>query len=627
MDKKIIIYGVVSSVAIFSSACFLTASERAVIDNPYGVCAHVSHGEFRIVPSDQYFPALRNAGVNWVRTDFDWASVEKREGEWNYNHLDDLVVLSKNESIDILPILNYSVPWARPAWKNLDKWSEYVQRTVSRYSDDLRFWEVWNEQNYSFWDDDKPDAANYAILLKRTYEEIKKIDPELTVLYGGTSGVPLSFIAESLRSGAGDYFDVMNVHPYNWDGVPEDMISQIQRLRRVMTQYGVGHKPIWITEVGWSTARPKMVDPAIMTAVFKEVGVDPSQESLTLVKELCTTPVGRNYVDGLPKFQGIKEISFEQIKKLEVKNNPVLIPTMNEAFPAGFIPDLIDYVKRGGTILLPSGLPFYYDLELDDDGEYRRKHQINERYMKDFHIGWETWWTHRHVPSKATWRNISDRFSGGGRPESGKSVRFLHDRNLAPGDEFIPIVEAGDDTYDGVIAAIYKLNSDLKGNVIVFTDADKMETVSEEKQGEMLPRTYLVSLASGVDKVFWYNFRSGEWSQDEREAHFGIVRKNLEPKPAFRAFQVLTALIPSGSTVPMLGKIGNVYQASWTRPDGVNIWAFWTADGAQPIKLKFSGEIRDVFNHIGESQNVSSQEYMITSSVLYFVGPDVVSIE
>ena len=132
----------------------------AVIQDPDGVCAHVSRG-------------------------------------WNYSHLDRVIELAKKEKINVLPILDYDVPWATPAWKHLDLWSGYVRNLVNRYPL-LRYWEVWNEQNSpSFWHD-ASSGENYAKLLERTYREIKAINPEITVLYGGTAGVPLPFIEASL---------------------------------------------------------------------------------------------------------------------------------------------------------------------------------------------------------------------------------------------------------------------------------------------------------------------------------------------------------------------------------------------------------------------------------------------
>lgn len=179
----------------------LAAAPEAKLNDPYGVCAHVSLGELSLAPKE--FPLMREAGINWVRTDFSWSWVEKKRNQWNFDHFDKLMRLVRQEKMNILPILNYDVPWATPAWKNLDAWSEYVRRVVSRYSKDLSYWEVWNEQNIDgFWRD-KADGENYTRLLRRTCEEIRKINPNLKILYGGTSGVPLGFIEKSFAAGAG----------------------------------------------------------------------------------------------------------------------------------------------------------------------------------------------------------------------------------------------------------------------------------------------------------------------------------------------------------------------------------------------------------------------------------------
>ena len=102
----------------------------AVIQDPYGVCAHVSRGEWQFAP--QTFQKMHEAGINWVRTDFDWKYSEPKQGSWNYSHLDRVIELAKKEKIHVLPILEYDVPWATPAWKHLDLWSGYVRNLVNR---------------------------------------------------------------------------------------------------------------------------------------------------------------------------------------------------------------------------------------------------------------------------------------------------------------------------------------------------------------------------------------------------------------------------------------------------------------------------------------------------------------
>ncbi len=607
--------------AIAAAGLTLSAASPAVTNTPYGICAHVTR---ETAPTE--FARMREAGIDWMRTDFIWQNVERKPGEWNFSHLDTLVEQAKKEGIRLLPILDYDTTWATPAWKHPDAWSEYVSRTVGRYAEKLRYWEVWNEQNsQKFWRD-APNGANYASLLERTFQEIKRIDPELTVLYGGTAHVPLGFIEDSLKAGAGKYFDVMNIHPYHWQGIPELMIPELNDLKTLMRKYGIGDKPVWITEVGWATAQPAVFLRDMLPSVLDRAGIDASRTTAAILRAPESGLFGELNFDPafhLPGFKSIETVRLPQLAGLDVKQYPVLIPALGEEFPAPHIPELVDYVKRGGTLLLPSGLPFYYDVRPDDKGGFQRI-QVKDRFLKEFHIGWDAWWTQEGVPQQVKYQKPAPEFAGKFEVDFLPTGRFLHERNLKPGDEFIPVIEAGTDRYKGAVAALYKLNSDLKGNVIVCTKMP-IDSVSEASQAELLPRTYLVALANGVERIFWYKSHSRETRPDEREAHFGILRKDYSPKPSFDAYRTLTRLCPSGSTVPELRRSGSVYLAGWTRPDGVKTWAIWTTMYPEKIRLDIRGSLSDTQNHLGGKLPPPEAEFTVGPGPLYLIGPESVT--
>ena len=181
--------------------------------SPYGVCAHICKGE-QWKLAEPKFKVLKPAGVRWVRNGFTWAQAEPSQGVWDYSKLDLVAATAKEHEIDILPILAYDVPWGHPTYQHLDKWREYVRRTVSRYAGQFRYWEVWNEANIAEAPGPKLEPEQYVQVLKAAAEEIRKIDPKLTILFTGTSGVPVPYIEECLKLGAADYFDVLNIHPY-----------------------------------------------------------------------------------------------------------------------------------------------------------------------------------------------------------------------------------------------------------------------------------------------------------------------------------------------------------------------------------------------------------------------------
>ena len=582
-----------------AGAVMLGAVSAGVLEEPYGICSHVSRRDWDFPLARQQFALMNRTGIRWVRSDYDWARVEPQRGKWDFSHLDQLQAEADRAGIHILPILAYDVKWATPAWKHPDAWGEYVRRLVIRYGKKLRCWEVWNEQNsVGFWKD-AVNGENYVKLLRRTWEEIKKIDPELQVVYGGTAGVPFEFIGETLRAGAANWFDAMNIHPYHRNGTPENLIPQLKELRALMTRYGAGNKPIWISEVGWSTAETPVIHQKAIPAALQRAGIDAGRTAAAVIDDPAN--------------------GFSNAGK---RRTPVLL-VLGESFPAAQIDDLVNFVRRGGTLLCANGLPFYLELNPDGRGNMVTT-PVGKRHLKKFHLGWETWWVDETVPRSIKGVGPAAGFRFEGEPRL-VVQRFLNGDNLQPGDEFIPVVQAANANYRGTVVGLYRMNSDLKGNLIVCTPSTEFR-ISEELQAELLPRTYLIALAHGVQRIFWYNLRAREREPMEREDHYGIVHRDLSPKPAWQACRTLTGLCPSGSSVPELSVKGALYLANWKRPDGVRVWALWSTEPQEPLPLKIDGAVTEIKNHLGEKCLSPSGRINAGPSVLYLVGPENITL-
>jgi hypothetical protein len=63
--------------------------------------------------------------------------------------------------------------------------------------------------------------------------------------------------------------------------------------------------------------------------------------------------------------------------------------------------------------------------------------------------------------------------------------------------------------------------------------------LSEADQARYLARQWLVNLAAGVNLSIFYDWRDDGDDPADREARFGTVRRNLEPKPSFLAARTL----------------------------------------------------------------------------------------
>ncbi|HRK35404.1 MAG TPA: glycosyl hydrolase, partial [Candidatus Hydrogenedentes bacterium] len=195
---------------------------------------------------------LQDLGADWSRSDFTWAGIERTPGVFDFTGITERVAAFAAAGKTILPILDYAPAWdpnrAPSNPETLDQWANYVDKTVRHFQGTLKYWQVWNEPNLGgFW---KPqsDPVAYAELLRRTYETIKKIDPNLQVIGVNTSDIDLAFAEQVFQHGGLQYLDVVAVQPYRL--APEvGHFEEVAALRALMKQYG-GVKPIWFTEMG-----------------------------------------------------------------------------------------------------------------------------------------------------------------------------------------------------------------------------------------------------------------------------------------------------------------------------------------------------------------------------------------
>lgn len=138
-------------------------------------------------------------------------------------------------------------------------------------------------------------------------------------------------------------------------------------------------------------------------------------------------------------------------------------------------------------------------------------------------------------------------------------------------------------------------------------------------QAKRLPRTFLISFACGIEKIFWYKTRAAERT-DHFEDHFGIWHKDGTPKPAFYAYKTLVDMCPSQSTRPQIRRQGDLYIASWRHPKGTYVMAIWTSKGQEIVQLNhFKGTIYDIQGGI---RNLSNNKILVTPSISYIVSKE-----
>lgn len=600
--------------------------------SPYGLNVHMTR-PMQLDVGDQLLAKLKDMGGDWIRVCFDWNVAERQKGEFDFSNFDKAVEFMEKYNIQICGLVANPPSWALPLNEHRKEYLEFLRAITKRYRGSIRYWEIWNEPNsQTFWGS-TPSPIEYTELLKDSTKAIREIIPDAVILYAGVAGVPEAYIEECFKAGAAEAFDIMNVHPYDWPWEPENTMVYLEKLKKLMAKYQI-NKPIWVTEFGWSTMYAPNFYTKLLPAMFEKIGIEPQKCAVALIDD---PEFGYNHARdydfselyGL--FAKVEKFKFSEIPQINVAEYPVIIPALSEEFPSKYIPALRDYVKRGGTMLLLKGSPFYYDLQCDFKNGPRRL-QVNDKYMADFHIGWDAFWTNRSLPTRITWQRPAKEFVGKIELPPETDPRFLHTRNMKAGDTFIPVVEAGNDNFSGVIAGIYRFNSDLKGNCIFCIGCGQPwinQYIGEERQAEYVPRFYLLAELNGVEKSFIYNLRNDEWYKNgnHREAHFGLLRQNLDPKPAYFSFQTLTRMRPVGSTRLEQQKNPFVWIVSWRRPDGKKVWALWTRFKLRHYDLYVSGEIENATDFVGNPLEIPRDRITVTPQIQYLVGPETLKLK
>jgi hypothetical protein len=195
-----------------------------------------------------------------------WRSVEPQKGVWDWKSTDAAVDAATQHGVDVLINMGFTPQWASSTPdkrclvgtgqcaepRDFQDWRDYVRTLATRYKGRVKFYEIWNEpDDASFY---TGSDAGLIQLTRGAYEILKGIDPSIQVLSpapGGLGG--LALLDRFFRGGGGNYIDVVAYHFYVSPSPPDGLFRYIQELRQIMEKDGVGQKPIWTSEIGWST--------------------------------------------------------------------------------------------------------------------------------------------------------------------------------------------------------------------------------------------------------------------------------------------------------------------------------------------------------------------------------------
>jgi polysaccharide biosynthesis protein PslG len=258
---------------LLGSTLGLRTAELPALVFPQGVGVNIHF----VTGHERDLDLIAQAGFKFVRMDFGWAGIERKQGVYDWAGYDELLANLDQRGIRALFILDYSNPLyeqtvtsTNPISHQLHKntaspqhpesvaaFAKWAGAAAAHYRGRHVIWEIWNEPNIHFWSP-KPDANQYITLALATARAVRSADPQATILGPASSEFPWSFMETLFKAGLLEHLDGISVHPYRpGSRGPETAITDYTKLRELIERYAPpsrkGKLPIISGEWGYSS--------------------------------------------------------------------------------------------------------------------------------------------------------------------------------------------------------------------------------------------------------------------------------------------------------------------------------------------------------------------------------------
>lgn len=609
----------------------------AAFANPYGVVVHATRSEATPYRLEKTVSALQLAGLGWIRTDFDAASV-LRGDTFDFTKYDHIFGTLGENGIAVLPIFNGRDGKDPP--KDLAAYRAYLTKALTHYRGRFPVVEIWNEANLEHFFPGH-DPVVYARVLRVAYETVKQVDPSVRVAFTGTAGVPIDWIRKAFEAGAASCFDIMNVHPYTHPHSPEgDLDVKLGQLAQLMASFGIGDKPVWITEIGWPTHEVKIHHASILQAGLNVARPDKKVWRVLLldgaVDHVSDQRLAEEIMSVLPPGSTAEAVGQkEAVRRLDAGGWDAVVYPFDESFPADTIDAVNRFIADGGVFVDMGGLPCYFGVRGTEKVPALQHGRAVSRFPFDF--GAE--WTHRDLyPAQARVFATPRGLAAGVKqePTGFRATRFVRPKAI-DGQEWIPLVSARrEDGREIVAAAVIRYTGARKGAAILcslFPERGTAQAVDETVQAWYTARALGISFASGVEAFCAYNLRAVEVDSAYSEHHFGLMHADFQPKPAYAAYAQFVRMRPPGAVRAdgaWRDAARRFYFPQWTRPDGKAAGMLWQTSGRTVRTLTFEGGKPSFFNVFG--RRIQPRAYGdgrygvgVDGSPVYFSGAKLVS--
>lgn len=234
------------------------------------------------------YQRMAKGGARLIRVQIPWHVIQPTaNGPYDWSTIDTQVAGAAQNGIKVLPFFYGTPRWAAncsgvsqslcervlPTRSAAGEtgWTAFLDAAVRRYGpmggfwadttdqysppySPVRIWQIWNEPSSAQFSPPKPSTGLYYRLLQISNGAIKGVDPGASIMLAGMFQPVRRFLTRLYaRPGARDLFDVVALHPYS--ATLDELGAQLLETRTVMRRAGDRATPLWITELGWGSAK------------------------------------------------------------------------------------------------------------------------------------------------------------------------------------------------------------------------------------------------------------------------------------------------------------------------------------------------------------------------------------
>ncbi len=234
-------------------------------------------------PTATQLDRARGARVQTLRMQLSWARVERQKNTFSWSRYDQVFLQAARRGVRVMPMLLGTPRWlarwetAAPRTSTARSYfARFAQKAAHRYGPNGYFWrgkgvstaarplywQMWNEPNTNVFWSGRPNPSEYARLLRASSDAANRGDSAVRVLTAGLTypapgqGMdPRTFLRGMVRADSGirRKFSAVGLHPYA--RYPSLVIEAIRATRLAMNSLRI-YRPIYVTEIGWSSASP-----------------------------------------------------------------------------------------------------------------------------------------------------------------------------------------------------------------------------------------------------------------------------------------------------------------------------------------------------------------------------------